>query len=222
MKGLLLKDLYFTLQQKKMFLIILCFFFMFYITQGAESGPFVITYVTLMGGMFVLSTISWDEFDNSLSYLLTMPIKREDYVREKYLFGFLGTLGFWSVVTLAYVFLDFQNAGENLLMASIMLLVVLMFEMIMIPVQLKFGGDKGRIVLIGIVAGSLLLFSLGERIWKHLTQGNPEMKVKFYEMLEKFSKINPGIFVLIAAVILLAIGLVSYKNSLKTIKNREY
>ena len=222
MKGLLMKDLYFTLQQKKMFFIILFMFFIFYVSQGVESGSFTISYVTLLGGMFVLTTISYDEFDNSLSYLLTMPIKREDYVREKYLFGAVGTMGFWAVVTIAYVFLDFQNAGENLLMSSIILVVMLIFEMIMLPVQLKYGGDKGRIVLVGIVAGGFLLASLGKKLLSYLIKENPQVQTKLHDILEKASDMQPWMFVVVGGILLVLVGCISYKSSVKIIRNREY
>lgn len=222
MKGLLMKDLYFTMQQKKMLLIIAVLFVMFCITQGSESGPFIISYVTMMGGMFVLSTITYDEFDNSMSYLFTLPVTREDYVKEKYLFGILGVSGFWSVSTFACLLMDFQNLGENLFMSAIILVIMLIFEMVMLPIQLKFGGDKGRIVLVGIVAGGILLINFGKKMIDRLVEENIGIEVKINEILEWASKIQPWVYAIIALTVLMAVILISYQMSLKIIKKKEY
>ena len=47
----------------------------------------------------VMSSVSYDEFNNGLSYLMTLPTTKKDYVREKYLFGFLLSGMTWSLTT---------------------------------------------------------------------------------------------------------------------------
>ena len=222
MKGLFLKDLYFTLQQKKMLLIILFMFIIFYISQGAESGPFVIAYVSLLGGMFVLNTISYDEYENSISYLFTLPIQRSEYVKEKYLFGVFGLSFFWGIVTLAYLCLNYQNAQETLLGALMILAVMFFFEMVMLPVQLKFGGDKGRIAVIGIVvAGMLLLFGI-KSLLEGMAGSSEEVKLKLLNLTEGLLSMNPWIAGMIVGGILMVGAYISYRISLKVILNREY
>lgn len=222
MKGLFLKDLYFTLQQKKMLLIILFMFIIFYISQGAESGPFVIAYVSLLGGMFVLNTISYDEYENSISYLFTLPIQRSEYVKEKYLFGMFGLSVFWGSVTLAYICLNPQNAKETLLGALMILAVMFFFEIVMLPVQLKFGGDKGRIAMIGIVvAGMLLLFGI-KSLLEGMAGSSEEMKLKIMNLTERLLMMKPWMAGVIVGGVLIIGAYVSYKISLKVILKREY
>ncbi len=168
MKGLILKDLFFMLQQKKMFLIPLCIFIPFVIFQGAESAPFVISYMTLFGGILAISSLSYDEYDGSMAFLMTLPVTRKEYVFEKYIFSLGGSLLFWAVATMFYLILYASERAEILIAGLVLSLMLTGFQMIMLPVQLKYGGDKGRMVLIGIVAfimiGAYGLKVIGERL----------------------------------------------------------
>lgn len=167
MKGLILKDLYFMLQQKKMLLIPLCIFIPF-VLQGAASAPFVISYMTLFGGILAISSLSYDDYDGSMGFLMTLPVTRKEYVFEKYIFSLGGSLLFWAVATLIYLVLYASERAETLIVGLVLSLMLTGFQMIMLPVQLKYGGDKGRMVLIGIVAfimiGAYGLKMIGERL----------------------------------------------------------
>ena len=107
-------------------------------------------------------------------------------------------------------------------MSSLILVLMMFFEMIMLPIQLKFGGDKGRIVLVGIVAAGALLFSVGKKILSGLGEKNPEINRKIYELPDKVSEIRPGMAVGMAVLILGMAFVISYQYSLKIIKKREF
>ena len=168
MKGLIFKDLYFMLKQKKMFLIPLCIFIPFVFLQGAESAPFVISYMTLFGGILAISSLSYDDYDGSMAFLMTLPVTRKEYVFEKYIFSLGGSLLFWTVATMFYLVLYASESAEILAVGLVLSLMLTGFQMIMLPVQLKYGGDKGRMVLIGIVAfimiGAYGLKAIGDRL----------------------------------------------------------
>ena len=61
------------------------------------ESTFVVSYFTMIASMFVLSTISYDEYDNGYAFLFSMPFSRTSYVKEKYVFSILvgggGTVG---------------------------------------------------------------------------------------------------------------------------------
>ena len=42
---------------------------------------------TIVTAIFAITTISYDEFDNGLAFLMTLPVTRKQYVAEKYLLG---------------------------------------------------------------------------------------------------------------------------------------
>ena len=90
MKGLLIKDFKILKGQKQFFASVLVVTFVFLMTNTSFS--FVISYITVMTGMLTLTTISYDDHENGMGYLFTLPISRKGYVQEKYLFGFMTTM----------------------------------------------------------------------------------------------------------------------------------
>lgn len=222
MKGLLIKDFYFAMQQKRLFLIILLMFGVFYISQGTESAPFVISYTTLMGGMFVLTSIGYDDFENNISYLMTLPITRKEYVLEKYLFGMLGVISFWLFPTIVYTVMKMEMISEVLIIASLSLAVVTAFEMIMIPVQLKFGGEKGRMALIGVVAAGMLLLYFLKEIGTRLMNSSDAAKQLFENIIHGLENSSGWMLGAGIVVFLVIEGLISYRISLKVITKKEY
>lgn len=153
MKGLLIKDLLLLKNQQRFFLLV------FFMSAGMllldVNSFFVINYVTLIFTMFTLSSISYDEFDNGFAYLFTLPITRNQYAAEKYVFGFVTGGSAWIIVTVFAVIMNFVRRGAGMLelviTALLYLFLSLLFMAVVVPVQLKFGTEKGRIVLIFII-----------------------------------------------------------------------
>lgn len=113
--------------------------------------------------LFTLSTISYDDFDNGNAFLFTLPITRNDYVIEKYSLGLLFGCVAWILATvlgvIATVFKGTLPITDLMLASLIILPIMIVIQAIMIPFQLKFGGDKGRIAMIGAF-GALALIAL--------------------------------------------------------------
>lgn len=218
MKGLLLKDFRFIMQQSRMFLIILFMIASFMIFQGADSAPFVIAYTSMMGGILVLNTISYDEFEHSITFLMTLPITRKEYVKEKYVFGVLGILSLWGISTAVCLLVGLDRFQEIIISALAILLVIMVSEMIMIPIQLKFGGDKGRIVLIVIVMACVLLGF----ILKGCIQRGTETEILYYKIAEAAASVSGWWYTVAAIVFLVIETLVSYRISVRMIEKKEY
>lgn len=160
MKGLLIKDFSLMKGQTRFFIIIV----VIAIAIGAfyNNLSFMIGYLPFVISLFTLPTISYDEFDNGNAFLFTLPINRKIYIHEKYCLVFL--LGGSSLVLatlLAIIFGITRNIAsipEILITAITILPIMLIIQSVMIPIQLKFGAEKGRIVIIGV---SGFLFILG-------------------------------------------------------------
>lgn len=148
MKGLLIKDLKLIMTQK-LFLFIVGVISCYLLATG--KAEFGMIYTTMILAMLVISTISFDDHDNGMSFLFTFPISRKIYVMEKYLLGIIlaavamaAGCGILMIVSLAksadYTMQEWLSAGlGSLLTASALLSGSL-------PLQLKFGAEKGRIV----------------------------------------------------------------------------
>lgn len=149
MKGLLIKD-FKLLKTQKLFLIVITAFCGYLLVIGKVQ--FGMLYAAMMFSMLVVSTANYDDNDNGMSYLFTLPITRRGYVLEKYLFGcILMGLAFaaasmiiaaTSIATSAsYLSEDLFGAGFGFwLTGSIILCATL-------PLQIKYGAEKGRIAL---------------------------------------------------------------------------
>lgn len=90
MKAMLIKD-WKLMKGQKQFVFILCIFLAVFGATSNNLG-FLISYMTLMATIFSISTISYDEYNNGMVYLLALPISRRKYVEEKYLFCLLTSL----------------------------------------------------------------------------------------------------------------------------------
>ena len=82
MAGLLEKDIR-LLWGTKQTLVIL--FAIAVAVAFSGNGNFIIGYLPFVVEMIAISTIAYDEMDHGYQFLLTLPINKKTYVREKYL-----------------------------------------------------------------------------------------------------------------------------------------
>lgn len=158
MKGLLIKDFKLMKGQKNFFLLILI------ISIGmslfTDDLSFALGFLTFIVSLFSLSTISYDEFDNGNAFLFTLPITRSKYVIEKYYLSMILGIGSWilsiCIISIVNIFRNLFPFSDVLMTALFILPFMLLIQAIMIPFQLKFGGEKGRIAIIASI-GALLL-----------------------------------------------------------------
>ncbi len=160
MRGMLVKDFRLLLMQKQFFVVIVAVS-VFMIASG-QNTSFIVTYCTAMGMFFSVSSIAYDEFENGYAFLFTLPVSRRGYVVEKYLFGILCTGITWllSVVCCGIyeqIVRPASDPAEQVLITAISGLVLFVPLAVMIPFRLKFGADRGRIVMMIVTA---LLFGL--------------------------------------------------------------
>ena len=148
MKGLLVKDFHLLMQRKSFFflLAVLTVFMSF----TMEGTLFAVGWVTMLMGIVSFSTIAYDEYDNCLPFLMSLPATRRDYAAGKYLFSIISGFAGWifaAVVKLILVFLP-------------LLLILLSC---CIPVELKWGAEKGRMYLLVIYGIFFALLAAGIR-----------------------------------------------------------
>ena len=177
MKGLLIKDVKIILLQKKFFFLLLL------VTVGllisSEDIAFPLGFFPGILSLFALTTISYDELDNGEAFLFTLPITRRMYVMEKYGLGLLLIIPSLLVTTVSAAMISWLKG--NLQLSGLFLFTVLLFpvflmiQALMFPVQLKYGAEKGRIVLMGGM-GLLMFLAMGLKAllkneWNQLFQG---------------------------------------------------
>lgn len=134
-------------------MVIMIFFFIF---AQENSAAFVMGYATILSAVMVVNVMEIDEKQKSNTFLFTLPISRREYVLEKYLFGTLMGVGGWLISVLCVVGVVLirhtdMNWTEFFVQGAVMLLILFLILGFEIPVQIKFGGEKGRIILIATI-----------------------------------------------------------------------
>lgn len=218
MKGLLVKDFKLLMLQKNIFwleLVIVIGLFVF-----TEDVSFPLAFLCFVVSLFTLSTISYDEFDNGNAFLFTLPIDRNSYVIEKYCLGLLFGGASWGLATalgvIATVFKGTLAIIDFMMIALLILPIMIVIQAIMLPFQLKFGGDKGRIAMIGAF-GALAVIAL------IIVKGAKAVfNIDLVCVFNHLPTISMGMFVVIAVVIALVLLFVSMKISLSIMNKKEF
>lgn len=171
MKGLLIKDLRLLLAQKKFLVFVIGFsFFFLFVNKNFE---FAVGYMSMLFVMFTCNTISYDELDNGMSYLLTLPVTRKKYAKEKYLFGFIMLL-VSCVIAVAFSVVGALtntieiNALHMLMSCGIIIVVACVFTALMIPLQIKFGAEKSRVVIFVVALAISAIVALVGKLLEQL------------------------------------------------------
>lgn len=166
MTGLLIKDLRMFKHQGRYYFVViaLCCVLMFFSTRDFSS--FITSYLSFMIVMYSFNSFSYDEYDNGLSFLMTLPCGRRAYVTEKYIFTVLLVTAGWTVgvVLRAVGYMSrfsMEGYGEILSEDPIYLLVVLIYAGCSIPALIWFGAEKGRtVMLLGLGILAFLIYGV--------------------------------------------------------------
>ena len=217
MKGLLIKDFKLMLMQKNFFIIIIVVACL--ISISSQDPTFMIGFITLILSLFTVSTISYDEFDNGYPFLLTLPFSRKTYVLEKYVYGLILGTGAWIVsVMICSLMLIVQGkpvTSDMLIGAFVILPMFLVIESLMIPVHLRFGGEKGRYALIACVG---VLVVIGFVVMKIVEI----FHIDVLPLILAIDALGPVMFMVILLMIGFLIMLVSIKVSLSIMNKKEF
>ena len=220
MKALFIKDWKLLKNQGKMFGAVLVFYGLLAVMDNS-MGQSILGFFPFLFGFFTISTVSYDEYQHGMSYLMTLPIKRKTYVTEKYLFA-MSLAGAGSLLVLVLELLCqvivhpvMTNAAmwEILSSTCFMIPVVILFLALALPLNLKFGSEKGRSLFSGMMLAIFFLGIVGVK------------KLKGSLLLEQIQTLlqAKGLLLVTAGILIYALALViSYRISVRIIENREF
>ena len=182
MKGLLIKDMSLMLGQKRFFLIVLGMGILLMFSGNQPSSA--IGYVTMLITIFSLNTLSYDEHENGMSFLFTLPVKREIYVLEKFVFaGILAAASCSFAMAAAYaatVMKSLETSLAEILVTGVVLAAVsLMIFAITLPLQIKFGAEKGRVAMFAVFALLGVVVALAVNVLKNAECKNLQFCIIF-------------------------------------------
>ena len=221
MKGLLVKDFKILMNQKKFMIM---FFFVAIVLSFSMDSSFIVSYISMIGTILTLSTISFDYQDEGYSFLMTLPIRRGDYAIGKYAFTVLGLACFWGI-SLVLQFASFFIQGtefdltETLLADTCLLPLFIFVAAVLIPIEIKFSPEKVRVVMF-LFFGIVLVIAMGGKALLEKLQDNTG--IEFVSKLETLDAVNPLpliMGVLAISIIMLSISMII---SVRIMEKREF
>lgn len=222
MKGMIAKDIRILLEQKSLMILgiicgMICLFTM-------KDPTFLIGYVTLIATSMGCVSCAYDEMNNGMAYLMTMPCTRTKYVVEKYIFAVATGIIGWAasmVLSLIYLFVNHINDTYLILGESAGLIaVILIIPSFMVPVVLKFGHARSRImiyIVIGIIFAVSGLMSL-----THLTSITIVKDGITFSLVDYSITLLPTTIVAIGLTLSIIIFIASLLISIGIVKRKEF
>jgi len=154
MAGLIEKDLRLIYLNKRMLMIFAVAF-----AIGVTKQGFILWYMPFVSMFASFGCTAYDETENGMAFLLTLPIERKTYVLEKYVLcavSFLVSIALGEVMDVGVSI--FRGRKVMFLTTEIAIIwdVLLIILSVMLPITLKFGREKSQMVLMAM-AGTVAL-----------------------------------------------------------------
>ena len=204
MKGFIVKDLLITKEMLRTLLIILVIYLLLFI-ENPDGLSFIPPFMSFY---LMLSTFSYDELNKWESYAVTLPNGRRNIVLSKYISTFILVLLSYLLIFILSIGLSLYTHNLNLMELSLTFLVnmgVIMFLLsILYPIVFKFGIEKARIAILGLIVGFVLIVTFFGKLL------NEDMLIKIF---------NSALYVLPFVIIITLI--LSYLLSLKIMAKKE-
>lgn len=217
MAGLLEKDFRIILQRKSSLLIFVAMGIMFAFTR---MDSFVVSYLTILGMILGLGTISYDEFDNGMPFIMSLPVNEKIYAIEKYVFlGICGGIS-WIFAMIIYLGTGLIRGGvefgkEDIIGAIAVIAVMWIMLDVMVPVQIKFGAEKSRIFYL-IIIGAAMIAGFAAK------KGIEASDISVVEIIEKLDRISDVVIGLGVAAATVIATVISAMCSISILKKKEY
>lgn len=151
MAGLLEKDIRLILGRKSSIVL-------FFVCGGIVTWQFMASgssaaYMTMLGALLSLGTLTYDDNDHCMQFLLTLPCSVKEYALEKYLFVGGASLVSWFAGCLMSVIANLVKGlplTGDLMLEMVVSAIPIMFGTmaLMIPIQIRFGAEHSRIILL--------------------------------------------------------------------------
>ena len=144
MKALLLKDGYVLCKQLRFLLLALL---VFCVLPGLSATAFSMIYVILLP----ITTLSYDERSKWNQLAAMMPYTSRQMVVSKYLLGYMGAVCVALLSSVSQLLLS-PEAFDPLTTAVLLPCVGILILSVLLPVMIRLGTEKGRLVYILAVA----------------------------------------------------------------------
>lgn len=213
MRALIVKDIRLFRSMKNVVLIYVAMIAVSIIFGQKQMGVMLINLCVVMLTYLSMSTMSYDDFDNGMEFILTLPTLKKIYVIEKYVLAVI-TLVVMSIVgagLLVALGLEFNAA---ILDIAPMAVIAIVLVSINLPLTLKFGSEKTKMLTMILFMGfGAAVGSLEPSVLNKL------LNYSFVKKIMSLGKLQLGIGI---SLIVVVIFIVSCCISIKVSENKEY
>lgn len=223
MKALLMKDLRTLKNERRLWVSIIGVSVLFGVLF--QNWYFMMGYIMFGLSMIARTMYQYDVADQGIVYLMTLPITRKEYVKEKYLLSLMSICigGILSMILTKIGMLftpDQADSNQEIFSAFLgILAVALVLQAIIFPVELKYDISKSRIIILLLVMGIIILFTAFDML----------IGAILVAFITIFVDAFGGIFiqhflgtVLLSAVVVGMIYFSSYRKSVKIMGQKEF
>ena len=219
-RGLLEKDFRLIRRQGGNLFMVLALVAIFFTIMGKTGATFIAVYIPSVMAMYSGNTISYDENGHGYTYLFSLPVNKEMYVREKYIFSFIMTVCGWCIGVICAGIAALINLEEVLNLEMLAMEVITFFVVqavagIMIAIRLRFEGEKGRIVLpIAILIVFAICYTTGS-----ILKTNLELKESILNVIGGAGDLEIAIALIVLSLL---VWYASYKYSMRVMRKKEF
>ncbi len=223
MKALLMKDLRTLKNERRLWVSIIGVSVLFGVLF--QNWYFMMGYIMFGLSMIARTMYQYDVADQGIVYLMTLPITRKEYVKEKYLLSLMSICigGILSMILTKIGMLftpDQADSNQEIFSAFLgILAVALVLQAIIFPVELKYDVSKSRIIILLLVMGIIILFTAFDML----------IGAILVAFITIFVDAFGGIFiqhflgtVLLSAIVVGMIYFSSYRKSVKIMGQKEF
>lgn len=223
MKTLLVKDYRILMTQTKS-LFILAIVGVIMVISSMDID-FLTGYMMMMAMILSLGTVNYDELDNGMAFILTLPASRKTYAVEKYVLTFMNIVLCAVAMLIVYFitrgFINWQfQAIDMISVTAGWICGIMLAASVMIPLYLKFGAEKRRVVMM-ILWGIVAVVAIGgQKIME--TMADTEGMSAINDFFVKISTLNPAVIVAAVVAVLAMAVIFSLGISIRIMQKKEF
>lgn len=223
MKTLLVKDYRILMTQTKS-LFILAIVGVIMVISSMDID-FLTGYMMMMAMVLSLGTVNYDELDNGMAFILTLPASRKTYAVEKYVLTFVNIVLCAVAMLIIYFitrgFINWQfQAIDMISVTAGWICGIMLVASVMIPLYLKFGAEKRRVVMM-ILWGIVAVVAIGgQKIME--TMVDTEGMNAINDFFVKISTLNPAVIVAAVVAVLAMAVIFSMGISIRIMQKKEF
>lgn len=223
MKTLLVKDYRILMTQKKSFFILLLVGVIMVISTFEID--FLTGYMMMMAMILSLGTVNYDELDNGMAFIMTLPANRKTYAIEKYVFTMINIVACAAIMLMIYFItkglVNWQfGAGDMVSVTAGWICGIMIAASVMIPLYLKFGAEKRRVVMM-LLWGIVAVIAIGGQKLAEVMAGTEAMNT-INGFFAKISTLPAGVVVLAVVAVLVMVVIFSLGISIGIMKKKEF